>query len=154
MTVHEQVLESMQVMAERFAADGVILDMPPSSTVTLSTRYCEIDYGRMLAAEIKFDPRFTNPLKIFQGGFLCAAIDDVFGPLTYMAAERPVLTIEMSTTFVRPFSAKDESVIIKAEIVSKSKSLLVLRGEVKTKAGKLIAVATNQSLIVTGNLRR
>lgn len=149
MSPHEQVRKSMEEMAEAFAQNGVALEMPPQSNRTLNTEYVEIDYGKMLAAQIKFDPRFTNPMGMFQGGFLCAAIDDVFGPLTYMAAARPVVTIEMSTSFLRPFTAKDEFVTIKAEVVSKSKTLLVLKAEVHSKEGKLIASASSHSLIIS-----
>lgn len=148
MSPHEQVLQSMQKMAEQFAQQGVNLQLPPPSSDTLGTTFIQIEYGQSLTGEFKFDSRFANPLQIFQGGFLCAALDEVYGPLTYMAAGRPALTIEMSTTFLRPFTAKDESIQIRAEVVSKSKSLLVLRAEVRTRAQRLIATSTSHSLIV------
>jgi len=116
MTAHEQVLKSMREMAEKFSKVGVKLQMPPHSNQALGTRYTEIDFGKMLAAEIKFDSKFSNPMHVFQGGFLCSAFDEVYGPLTYMASERPVVTIEMSTTFLRPFREKDEFIIVRAEV--------------------------------------
>ena len=149
MTVHEQVMKSMREMAEKFSKVGVELKMPPSSNRTLGTHYTDIDFGKMLAAEIKFDSRFSNPMHVFQGGFLCAAFDEVYGPLTYMASDRPVVTIEMSTTFVRPFREKDEFITVRAEVVSQSKSLLVLKADAKNNIGKLIATSTSHSLIAT-----
>jgi acyl-coenzyme A thioesterase PaaI-like protein len=68
--------------------------------------------------------------------------------LTYMAAMTPVVTIEMSTTYIRPFNAEASPIRIKAEIVSKTKSLLVLRAEAHSKDGKLIATATNHSMVL------
>jgi len=149
MNVHEQVMKSMAEMAEKFARLGVKLQMPPPSNLTLGTRYTDIDLGKMLTAEFKFDPKFGNPMQVFQGGFLCAAFDDVYGPLTYMACERPVVTIEMSTTYLRPFREKDEYITVRAEVVARSKSLLVLKAEAKNKNGKLIATSTSHSLITT-----
>jgi hypothetical protein len=70
MNVHEQVLSSMHDMAERFSRAGVKLQLPPPSNTTLGTRYTDIDAGRMLAAEVSFDPKFNNPMGVFQGGFL------------------------------------------------------------------------------------
>ncbi len=155
MTVHEQVIQNMTEMADRFAAAGVKLTMPPQSNITLGTTYTAIDLGKMLEAQIRFDGRFTNPLQMFQGGFLCAALDEVFGPLTFMAAGRPVLTIEMSTSYLRPFTAKDEAIIVRAEVVAKTKTLIVMKAEVKTISGKLVATATNHSLITNDDhLRR
>jgi uncharacterized protein (TIGR00369 family) len=142
-------MKSMAEMAEKFARLGVKLQMPPPSNLTLGTRYTDIDLGKMLTAEFKFDPKFGNPMQVFQGGFLCAAFDDVYGPLTYMACERPVVTIEMSTTYLRPFREKDEYITVRAEVVARSKSLLVLKAEAKNKNGKLIATSTSHSLITT-----
>jgi uncharacterized protein (TIGR00369 family) len=139
----------MKELDEKFSALGVSLVLPPPSVTTLGTHYIEMDLGKMLAAEFKYDVRFTNPLRTIQGGFLCAAFDDVYGPLTYMAAMAPVMTIEMSTTFIRPFTAETELIRIKAVVVSKSKSLLVLKAEAHSKDGKLIAISTNHSMIVS-----
>ena len=149
MNVHEQVLKSMHEMAGKFAKAGVTLQMPPASNVTLGTRYREIDAGKMLSAEVRFDPKFTNPMHVFQGGFLCAIFDEVYGPLSYMASDRPVVTIEMSTTFLRPFTQRDEFIVVRAEVVAKSRSLLVLKAEARNKKGKLIATSTSHSLIAT-----
>jgi uncharacterized protein (TIGR00369 family) len=149
MTVHEHVMKSMHEIVEKFSPVGGKLEIPPPSNKTLGTRYTEIDFGKMLTAEVKFDLKFSNPMHGFQGGFLCAVFDEVYGPLTYMATGRPVVTIEMSATFVRPFTEKDEFVIVRAEMVAQSKSLLVLRAEARNKDGKLIAISTSHSLIVS-----
>jgi len=148
MSVHDLVLKNMKEMAEKFAALRITLELPPPSSKMLGTVYTGVDLGKMLEAEFKYDARFTNPLGMFQGGFLSAAFDEVFGPLTYMAAQTPVVTIEMSTSYVRPFTAETASVRIKAEVVSKTRSLLVLRAEAHSKDGKLIATATNHSMIL------
>lgn len=148
MAIHEQILTSMKEMAEKFSALGVKLELPPTSSKALGTEYTEIEFGKTLTGKFAFNPKFTNPLQMFQGGFLCAAFDDVFGPLTYMAAGQPVVTLEMSTSFIRPFTAKDEVMFIKAEVVSKTKSVLILRAEARNKEGKLIATANNHSLVM------
>ncbi len=144
----------MREMAEKFEGMGVRLQLPPNSNLTMGAHYTEIEYGKTLTAEIKFDDRFTNPMHMFQGGFLCAALDEVYGPLTYMAAGRPVLTIEMSTSFVRPFMAKDESIVVRAEVVNQSKTLMILKAEVRLKSGKLVATSTNHSLICNDSTLR
>jgi uncharacterized protein (TIGR00369 family) len=148
MDVHEAVLQHMEQLREKFAAQGISLRLPPPSVEVLGTRYVEMDYRKMLAAEFRFDERFSNPIGSFQGGFLCAAFDEVYGPLTYIAAQRPVITIEMSTTFLRPFTERTGVMIINAEVVSRGKTLLVLKAEARSGEGKLIATSTNHSLIV------
>jgi uncharacterized protein (TIGR00369 family) len=141
-------MATMKAMVEQFAAAGVDLRLPPESNKTLGTEYTDFEPGKMIAARVRFEERYTNPLRLYQGGFLCAVLDEVYGPLTYIAAGRPAVTIEMSTSFVRPFTAKDEFVHVRAELVSQSKTLLVLRAEARNPAGKLIATSTSHSLIV------
>ncbi|MDR3608342.1 MAG: hypothetical protein P4M08_13310 [Oligoflexia bacterium] len=77
MSVHESVMKSMKQMADEFAKSGVALQLPPPSGETLGRTYVDVDPGKMLAAEFRFDRRFSNPLGMFQGGFLCAALDEV-----------------------------------------------------------------------------
>ena len=149
MSVHQEVLKSMQEMAAQFSGMGIALQLPPNSTKTMGTEYVEIEMGKMLTAKFLFNSQFMNPIQMFQGGLICAAFDEVFGPLTYMSAGRPVVTLEMSTSFVRPFTTKDEFITIKAEVVSKTKTVILLRAEAKTKEGKLVATATNHSLIMS-----
>ncbi len=151
MNIDEQVKQNMQEMVEAFAKAGVELTLPPLSSITMGTRYKEIDIRKSLTIQIPFNEKYTNPLKMFQGGFISAAFDEAFGPLTYMAAQRPVVTLEMSTSFVRPFTAKDAYIEIKAEVVSQTKTILLLKAEAKSKSGKLIATASNHSLIVSDN---
>ncbi|RYZ78953.1 MAG: PaaI family thioesterase [Proteobacteria bacterium] len=148
MSAHDLVLKSMNEMAAKFSQAGHSLQMPPHSNSALGTQYIDLTMGTMLEARIPYDLRYTNPLLGYQGGFLCAALDDVYGPLTYMSAERPVVTIEMSTSFIRPFHAKDEFVTIKAEVVTKTKALIFLKAEVRSREGKLIATSTNHSMII------
>ncbi len=144
----ELLQKEMNEMAAQFKSIGFEVEIPPNSMKTHGAIYNDYEPGKMLSAVFPFNENFLNPLRTYQGGFLCAAIDDVFGPLTYLTAKRPVLTVQMNTTFIRPFTQKDEKITIRAEVISQSKSLLVLQAEVKTQDGKLIAISNNQSFIM------
>lgn len=155
MNIHQQVMNSMKEMAETFNSSGVKLQLPPPSSIAVGTTYIGLDYGKSITAKIPFEARFANPLSMYQGGFLCAAFDEVFGPLTYMAAGRPAVALEMSTTFIRPFIASDEFIEVKAELVSKTRTILVLKAEATNSQGKLVAIARNHSVIASDdNLKK
>jgi uncharacterized protein (TIGR00369 family) len=147
MDVHDSVMQDMQEMAEKFASQGIALQMPPPSGKILNTRYVAVDPGKSLTAEFAFDARFANPIGTFQGGFLCGAFDEVFGPLTYMAAKRPAVAVDISTTFIRPFSPRTGTLTITAEVVSRGAALLVLRAEARSQDGKLVATAASHAMI-------
>jgi len=149
LTAHEQVTQSMKEMVETYSKMGITLLMPPPSIKVFNTKYTEIEFGKSLSAEFEFDLKFCNPLGTFQGGMLCGLFDEVYGPLTYMASGRPVVTIEMSTTFLRPFTQKDKTLVVRSQIVAKTKTLLVLKAEALTAEGKLVATSTSHSLILS-----
>lgn len=61
----------------------------------------------------------------------------------------PAVTIEMSTSYIRPFTEKDEFIIVRAEIVAQTKTLLMMKGDAKNKEGKLIATSTSHALVLS-----
>jgi hypothetical protein len=60
---------------------------------------------------------------------MCAAFDDVFGPQSYMAARGPVVTNEMNTSFIRPIQARRKLIIVRVEVLSKSRTLFLLEAK-------------------------
>jgi uncharacterized protein (TIGR00369 family) len=149
MDIESNAHNIIQDLKIEMSALGLDLDMPHQSMKTLQTVYTAVEYGQMITAIFKFNPTFCNPFRRIQGGFICAFIDDVCGPLTFMAAKRPCATLDLNTTFLRPFNAQDEYVSVKAELISKSKSLVVIKAQVISKDDKLIAIATSVSMILS-----
>jgi len=140
-TPHEQVLACMREMSVMAERSGVKLRLPPPSSESMGTRYVGILSGKMLTAEILFNEGFSNPTGVMQGGFLCAAFDEVFGPLSYMTAGRPVVTIEMSTSFLRPFHPRHKVLTVRADVVFCSKAILLMEAKATRPDGKLIAIS-------------
>jgi hypothetical protein len=83
---------------------------------------------------------------------LCAMFDEVFGTLAYMAARRPAVTIEMSTSFLRPFQPEHKMLTVRADLVSASRSLLVLEAKATRPDGKLAAISKVQMLHIDRNV--
>ena len=123
------------------------MQMPPHSMATLPTEFLDFEIGKSLKGRICFDEKFANPLSMFQGGFLAGAIDNVLGPLTYFVAQKAVVTLDMSISYLRPFTAKDEYIDILGEVVMKSKNVLFLKAEVRNKDGKLLATSSQHAII-------
>ena len=97
---------------------------------------------KRLKARFPYDVRFTNPIASMQGGILCAALDNVWGPLSYMTMAAPCVTLELSTTFVSPVLPADEWYDVEGWIISRTKRLLFMEGHIKA--------ADGQRLIATG----
>jgi acyl-coenzyme A thioesterase PaaI-like protein len=105
----------------------------------LQIEYLEILPGKKMVGKIPFQKRFTNPIYTYQGGMLAAAMDDLFGPLSYITAERPCTTLSLNTTFLRAFTEKMGHAIITATVLNKTKSFIFMRAEVHSLDGQMIA---------------
>ena len=149
----EAAMQEMEAIIKKFKTDyGISLDAPPPSFRELHGEFVEVEGSRRLKVRFPYDARFANPIGTFQGGVLCAAIDNAFGPLSYLAIKRPSVTLELSTQFIRPFSVKDEFIEVEAKVVSVSSATLLMQAEVRNAKHKLIATATSTFLILQVNM--
>lgn len=148
MNAHESAMQQMEALAKSARALGNEIEMPPRYISTLGMTIKEVEPGKKLVCEFPFDESYSNPLKFYLGGMTCALMDAVAGPLSYMAAGCPAASTEFSVTFVRPFTATDQTVIIEATVLTKTKSLIVMEIIATTKAGKLLAKARTTSMML------
>lgn len=148
MSVHETWLKSMAQMKAQLNANGVDIQLPPPSQIELQMEYLEVSPGKKIRAKVPFQQRFTNPIKTFQGGILVAVMDDCFGPLSYVTAERPCTTLSLNTTFLKPFTEKMGHCIVEVEVLQKTKSFIFMRGVVLSPEGDMLAHAESHVAIL------
>jgi acyl-coenzyme A thioesterase PaaI-like protein len=148
MTVHEQWQKSLQETKEQMSKRGIELQLPPPSQLELQIEYLEVSPGKLIKGKVPFQKRFTNPIRTYQGGFLGAALDDHFGPLSYITAEGPCTTLSLNVTFLRPFIEKMEFCLIEAEVLQKTKSFIFMRAKVLSPLGDLLAHAESHVAIL------
>lgn len=155
MSIHHQFLEDLKPFQAQFLkATGKTLQLPPPSMLELKLEYLEVVPGISLKAKLPFQRRFTNPIGFYQGGFLAAAIDDMFGPLSYLTANRPTLTLSLNVTYLKPFSEELGHLILEAVVLQKTRNFIFMRTEVRSPAGDLMAHAESHVNIVNDeNLR-
>jgi len=81
---------------------------------------------------------FENPMGYMQGGMIAAAIDNAIGPLSFMVAP-PSVTKTMTLEYKRPISKDLDSILVHAQLDSKTDKELHLSAtvssEVETETG-------------------
>lgn len=117
------------------------LTLPPPTLQELGLEYIEIKPGQKMVAKVPFQKRFTNPVGLYQGGMIGACVDEVFGPLSYMAAGFATITLSMNMTFLGQFTEESGFIIIEAVVLKKTKNFIFMRAEVKNHQNELIAHA-------------
>ena len=134
MTVHERWLEELK----KFPGTLVL---PPPTLKELGLEYLDVQPGQKMIAKVPFQKRFTNPVGLYQGGMLSACIDEVFGPLSYVTAAGPCITLSMNVTYLGAFKEEHGHCFIEAIILKKTKNFIFMRADVKTPDNELIAHA-------------
>ncbi len=81
-------------------------------------------------------PEHANNLGIAHGGVLCTLIDIAMGTAARTAIGRPVITLDMQTTFLAPGR---EILIAEGRVLRAGLSIIFCEAEVRTEAGDLVA---------------
>ena len=147
--------------------------MNESATITRSGPFWEFLAGRLPAPpaavtlgwqlswvvpergeiEVVFDARdcFANPMGNVQGGFLAAMLDDTLGPALAATLDDGEFapTVELKVSFLRP--AVPGPIVGTGRVVHRGGTIAFLAGELKDRAGELLATATATARIVRPN---
>jgi uncharacterized protein (TIGR00369 family) len=121
--------------------------LPPHCFVLMKPEYLEYESRQLLKISFPVEKEYLNPMLGMQGGFIAAAFDNVFGPLSYLAARTPCTTLDLHTNYIRPILEKD-ALIVTARMVSRGLSTMHLSAEAVNGKGKLIATCTTQMMIM------
>lgn len=121
--------------------------LPPNCFSSMWAEFIEYESRTMLKVAIPVLENSLNPMKIMQGGFIAAAFDNTFGPLSYVAARNPCVTLDLHTNYIRSVSAGETLTVI-ARVVSRSGRTLHMSAEAHNGKGKLIATASTNMIMV------
>ena len=114
------------------------MDLPPRVYSDMEGEFIDLVEGISLTARFPNKDRYMNPMGFMQGGIITAAIDNTVSPLSFMLGS-PNVTQTISTTFKRPIKKTDRFVIVKASMIEKTETHIVMQAEVKSDSGKLMA---------------
>jgi uncharacterized protein (TIGR00369 family) len=126
---------------------GADMPFPPDCFTSMKGEFLEYGSRKSLKAAFPVLEGSLNPQGKMQGGFLTAAFDNVFGPLSYLAARAPCVTLDIHTQFFRGLEA-GETVSIVAEVVARGVGSLYMTAEAFNSAKKLVATSHTNLLIV------
>jgi len=110
------------------------IDLPPKVFIDMEGEFIDLVEGISLTARFPNKDRYMNPMGFMQG----AAIDNTVSPLSFMLGSQNI-TQTISTTFKRPIKKTDRFIIVKASMIEKIETHIVMQAEVKNDSGKLMA---------------
>jgi len=126
---------------------GASAVFPPPCFVTMNAEFAAYESRSSLTVYFPVTEGILNPVGAMQGGFITAAIDNVMGPLSYLAMRSPASTLDIHTQFVRAVTIGD-TLTVTARVLSRGPVTLVMSAEVRNARGKLVATATANAIAV------
>lgn len=100
-----------------------------------------------LTITVAVTEEMLNPVRVMQGGFITAAFDNAFGPLSYAAARVPCTTLDLHTQYIRSIAVGD-TLSLSVRVVSRGPVSMHLSGEAHNSKGKLVATCTSNMIVM------
>jgi uncharacterized protein (TIGR00369 family) len=142
---------SLSVLAEELdefrGRVGAKTPFPPPCFTSMKGEFLEYESRKSLRVSFPVTANSLNPQTIMQGGFITAAFDNVFGPLSYLAARGPCTTLDIHTQFIRGIDEGD-TLVVTAKVVARGSSTIHMTAEAVNSAHKLVATGSTNLFIV------
>ena len=114
-----------------------------------------LDYmaDHSMIASFPAKPEYANSLGVVQGGFMAAAIDNIFGCFALMSTKRPCATITMNLSYIRPVRVEDGDMTVEVKVLQQTRSLLFLSGKLSNGTGRTACTA-NATMVIHKDLEK
>lgn len=143
----DQIGDLLNEMNENMKSSPIPVTIPPPSFTTMKAEMVEYIKNKSLIVSFPVEEYQTNPAGYMQGGFIAAAFDNAYGPLSYLIAKRPTTTIDMNIQYIRSVKI-DQTIKVEAKLIAKGFSTLHMSAEMIGDNGKLLATSTTNLLVI------
>lgn len=127
---------------------GENAQIPPPAIVDLEGTLLALIPGKLTKWTFPIKESYNNPFGITFGGYYGMFFDAAMGPFSGLTAKAPTTSLDLNVTFLKPLSPADKTVTVDVEVVSMSKSYLILSGKAHSGRGVLVATCTSRMLIL------
>ncbi len=126
------------------------LKLPPPVFQEMAGEFIAFDEeAKSLTVRFPVEARFQNPLGLMQGGMIVAAIDNTFGPLSYLVAP-PSVTTQLNTSFIQSVPPDTEYIEVTARVDEHTRRFLFLSAKVHNPSEEILALAQASFMILRG----
>ena len=133
-------------MMKNMSGSGV--EIPPKCFTEIGGQMIEFNEKDYIKIAFPVQEKFSNPAGNLLGGMISAIFDNTFGPLSYLIAKKPTVSLDLNTTFIKPIHPKEQELIVEAKIIKMSKRFILFEGKAYNPANELIATGTSRMMIL------
>ena len=122
--------------------------LPPPALKGMDIEFIEYVEGESIKFKAPILARYNNPGGVMFGGYFSMFFDAAFGPFSFIETQLYSTSLDLNVTFLKPLSPKDDYIITQANLVSQSKTFLLMEGKMWKADGALVATATSRMMIL------
>lgn len=146
-TLNEQLMQELRKILPKL--EGV--EIPPKILLDMDAEFIDWDKEKKsITVRFPVKERYHNPLGLMQGGMIVAAMDNAFGPLSYLVAP-PSVTMQMNTTFVNGVGPEEPYIDVVAQVDQQTRRFLYMTAKAMNQAGTLLAFSHASCMILRGS---
>lgn len=119
---------------------------PPPCFTTMRGEFIDYESRKSIKVSFPVTKESLNPQSKMQGGFIAAAFDNAFGPLSYLATRGPCTTLDIHTQFIRGIDEGD-TLLITADVIARGPNSIHMSAVAVNSSDKLIATSSTNLLI-------
>jgi len=123
---------------------------PPPIAQLLNMRLREVDHG-LAVFECEPDESVYNPIGVVHGGLVCTLADSAAGCAVHTTLEPGVAytSVDITVNYLRPVTLNSGTLTVTGKVVRSGRRMALAAVEVHDGAGRLVATATSNCLIMT-----
>ena len=122
--------------------------LPPPAVRHLELDFLEYKEGEYIKHKAAVKPDYNNPAGVMFGGYYGMFFDAAYGPFSFIETQKYAASLDMNVVYLKAVTPKDEFVITQANIISVSKSFLIMDGQMRKLDGTLVATSTTRMMIL------
>jgi uncharacterized protein (TIGR00369 family) len=128
--------------------DGMI--PPPPIALLLNMRPTKVDRG-LVVFECTPDESVYNPIGLVHGGLVCTLADSAAGCAVHTTLEPGVgyTSIDITVNYLRPVTLASGTLVATGRVTKPGRRVALATAEVTDGAGRLVATATSNCLILS-----
>ena len=111
------------------AKSTLALELPPPCFHDMQGEFLRYSSRKAILVSFPVLAKQLNPIGVMQGGYIAAAFDNTLGPLSYLATQKPAVTLDMTQTYLRA-ARLDEKMYCEAEVITRGLKGCTGRGAV------------------------
>ena len=124
------------------------VEIPPKCYSELKGNLIDFNGKDYIKIAFPVQERYSNPAGNLLGGMIPAFFDNTFGPLSFMIAKKPTVSLDLNTTFIKPISPKEEELFVEGRAIKITKRFIIFEGKAYNPANELIATGTSRMMIL------